>query len=244
MTELLYLPDNDYAKSFDAVVTDVEPTSDEDVDGYVVLNKTLFYKEGGGQPADHGSLTWNDGEAGVVDVQKDHGDIKHYVTGSLPSLDTKVEGEIDWERRHKHMRMHTAQHLLSWVVLNEYGASTAGNQIHESYSRIDFAPVDFDEADERRIEALANEYISADLGVEKREMNRDDVERRVEEGRTNLDLIPSSVDPLRVVIIGEDDICPCGGTHVDSLGDIGEIHITERVNKGADTERIKFELGD
>lgn len=239
MTEILYFPDNEYEAGFDATVT---TTGAQGEDEYVVLDRTLFYKEGGGQPADHGMLSWESGSADVIDVQKDHGDIRHIVDGDLPEKGTAVKGEIDWERRHMHMRMHTAQHLVSWVVLQSYDAATAGNQIHADESRIDFNPVSFDESDIAFIENRVNEYIQEDLSVSKSMMPRDDVEARVEEGRTNLDLIPDSVDPLRVVVIGDEDLCPCGGTHVSSLGELGEFSVLTTENKGAETERLRFTL--
>lgn len=243
MTELLYLPDNEYQKEFNSEVKKRKMTPEKETDGYLVLEKTLFYKEGGGQPADHGKISWNGADLEVVDVQKEHGEIRHYVKGDeLPEPGDEIHGEIDWERRYKHMRMHTAQHVLSKVVLDEYDATTAGNQIHEDYSRIDFKPVEFDEGDVEKIQKLANSMIQRDLDVEKKMMARERLETEVDEGRTNLDLIPDSIDPLRAVIIGEDDICPCGGTHVDSLDEIGRIKITDRVTKGAEVERIEFEL--
>lgn len=238
MTELLYLPDNEYQKEFDAEVTKAK-----EVDGYVVLDETLFYKEGGGQPADHGKISWDGGEAEVVDVQKEHGEHRHYLEGDVPEPGTEVHGEIDWERRYKHMRMHTAQHVLSLAVLEEYGATTAGNQIHEDYSRIDFKPVEFADDDLERIEKAANSLIAKDHEVEKEFMDRDRVESEVEEGRTNLELIPDAVDPLRVVEFA-DDLCPCGGTHVDSLEEIGKLEIVDNVKKGAETERIEFVLNE
>ncbi|MFB6115565.1 MAG: alanyl-tRNA editing protein [Candidatus Nanohalobium sp.] len=239
MTELLYLPDNEYQKEFDAEVSKVKEDK-----GYICLKETLFYKEGGGQPADRGKISWNGGEADVVDVQKEHGEVRHYLDDfdELPEPGTEIHGEIDWERRYKHMRMHTAQHVLSWVVLNRYDASTAGNQIHEDYSRIDFEPADFSEENIEKIENQVNALIEKELEVEKKMMDRELVEERVQEGRTNLDIIPDNIDPLRVIIIGDQDLCPCGGTHVDNIDEIGKINITERKTKGADIERLKFEL--
>ncbi|MFB6216639.1 MAG: alanyl-tRNA editing protein [Candidatus Aenigmatarchaeota archaeon] len=243
MTDLLYLPDGDYEKEFDAEVEKRKQTPDETRDGYLVLDRTLFYKEGGGQPADHGKISWNSSSVEVVDVQKEHGEVRHYVEGEeLPEPGTEVHGKIDWERRYRLMRMHTAQHVISKVVLDEYNASTAGNQIHEDYSRIDFKPVEFDESDVEKIEKLANSRIEEELDVEKKMMSRERLEAEVEEGRTNLDLIPDNIDPLRAVIIGEDDVCPCGGTHVNNTGEIGEIRIVDRVSKGAEVERLEFEL--
>lgn len=235
MTDLLYLPDNNYLKKFEAEITKTG-------DGYVVLDRTAFYKEGGGQPSDTGKISWDGGEASVTEVKKEQGEIRHYIEGELPEEGEKVEGRIDWDRRYKHMRMHTAQHLISWVVLNMYEASTAGNQIHEDYSRIDFEPVEFDDFDVEKIEKAVNSLIEKGLEVEKKEVPREELEEMTEEGRTNLDLIPDHIDPLRAVIIGGEDVCPCGGTHVDNLEEIGLIKITDRKSKGENVERLKFEL--
>lgn len=106
MTDLLYLPSDDYKTSFQATVTNTG-------DDYVVLDQTLFYKTGGGQPCDHGTLSYNDESVRVTQVKKEHGEIRHYLEGPVPPVDATVEGEVDWERRYDHMRMHTAQHLVS-----------------------------------------------------------------------------------------------------------------------------------
>jgi misacylated tRNA(Ala) deacylase len=238
MTELRYLPDGDDVTRFEASVTEATPD-------YVVLDGTYFYPEGGGQPPDHGRLSWDGGEASVVDVRKNHGDVRHYVDeldGDPPEPGTAVRGEIDADRRQRLRRMHTAQHVVSRVVLDEYGATTAGNQIYPDRSRIDFEPVSFDADDVARIERLANEAIARDLSVTKAERPRAEVEAETDEGRALLDLIPDSVDPLRVVVIDEYDYCPCGGTHVDRLGAIGRLEIVDTTRKGSETERVEFEL--
>ena len=237
MTELLYHPENEYQKEFDA---EVQKTSEEK--NYIVLNQTLFYKEGGGQPADHGKIEWQNGEANVIDVQKKQGEIRHYLKGKVPEQGREIHGEIDWERRYKHMKMHTAQHIVSKVVLDEYDATTAGNQVHADRSRIDFEPAEFSDEDIEIIQEMANEIIEADIQLQKSEVAREKLEEKTEEGRTNLDLIPDHIDPLRAVEIGDIDICPCGGTHVDSTGELGELKIVEMKSKGADVERIEFVL--
>ncbi|MEF8886981.1 MAG: alanyl-tRNA editing protein [Haloarculaceae archaeon] len=240
MTELLYLPDADGVTEFEATVT--EATED-----YIVLDGTYFYPEGGGQPADRGTLSWDGGEATVRDVRKNHGDVRHYLDtldGRLPTEGETVAGEVDAERREKLRRMHTAQHVVSRVVLAEFDATTAGNQIHEDRSRIDFEPADFDDADLETIETETNAVLDRDLAVSKAERPREEVEAETPEGRTQLDLIPDHVDPLRVVEIADFDICPCGGTHVDRLGEVGQISILDRTSKGADVDRIEFELVD
>jgi len=238
MTELRYLPDDDGTTAFTATVT-------EATEEYIVLDGTYFYPEGGGQPADHGTLSWEGGTASITDAYEDHGEVRHAVeqlTGDPPKPGTTVEGEIDEDRRRVLSRYHTAQHVVSRVVLDEYGAGTAGNQIHADGARIDFEPADFDDEDLGWIERAANEAIERDLAVTKENRPRGTVEAEVTEGRALLDLIPESVDPLRVVEIEAFDMCPCGGTHVDSLGEIGAVEITNRVSKGADTERIEFVL--
>lgn len=238
MTDLRYLPDADDTTTFTATVT--EATQDS-----IVLDGTYFYPEGGGQPADHGIIEWDGGQATIEDVQKDHGDIHHEIAaleGDLPEPGTTVEAAIDADRRERLSRMHTAQHVVSRIVLDEYGATTAGNQIHEERSRIDFEPASFDDEDLERIQRLSNEAIDQAYAVTKANRPRDQVEAEVDEGRALLDLIPDSVDPLRVVEIEEFDLCPCGGTHVSNLGEIGHIEIVDRTSKGQDVDRIEFVL--
>ncbi len=238
MTDLLYLPDDDSTTGFTATVT-------EATDEYIILDGTYFYPEGGGQPPDRGTVTWADGSADITDARKDHGEVRHVIgemRGEPPAPGTDIEAEIDSERRQKLSRMHTAQHVVSRVVLDEYGAETAGNQIYPDRSRIDFEPAEFDAEDVERIERLSNEAIAQDHAVRKENRPRDRVEANVDEGRALLGLIPDSVDPLRVVEIDSFDMCPCGGTHVDSLGDIGRVDVVDRTSKGADVERIEFRL--
>lgn len=114
MTELRYLPDADDVTSFQATVT--EATQE-----YLVLDGTYFYPEGGGQPADRGQLSWDGGSATIRDVRKNHGDVRHYVEaieGTVPDSGTCITGEIDAQRRERLRRMHTAQHVVSKVVLD------------------------------------------------------------------------------------------------------------------------------
>ena len=238
VTELRYLPNSDNITTFQTTI--VEATQD-----YIILDGTYFYPEGGGQPADRGTIRWENGSASIKNVKKSHSDVRHYVdsyTGSSPVENEPVQGNIDETRRKKHSRMHTAQHIVSRVVLDEYGATTAGNQVYADRSRIDFEPAEFDETDISYIETESNQVIEQNLSVIKENRPRDLVENNVDEGRALLDLIPDYVDPLRVVEIETFDMCPCGGTHVDKLGEIGEISIVDWVSKGADTVRIEFEL--
>lgn len=235
VTELIYFPDNEYQKEFEADVIKAEGN-------YIVLDKTLFYKEGGGQPSDKGRIRFEGSEYSVKKVEKKNGEIRHILNSEFPEENVQIRGELNWERRYRHMRMHTAQHIISRVVLNEFEASTAGNQIHFEKSRIDFNPVNFSNKDVETIQKQVNEIINKDISITKSEISREILEERVEKDRSNLDLIPSHVDPLRVVEIGEWDICPCGGTHVQKTGEVKGIEIIDRISKGKDTERIVFKL--
>lgn len=233
-TELIYMEDC-YTKEFDAEVT-------KKGENFVVLDKTSFYPEGGGQPSDKGKLISDGEEYEVTGVKKHKGEVRHIIKGEVPEENEKVQGKIDWERRHKLMRMHTAQHLVAAIVLYKYDATVSGNQIHLENSRIDFNPVNFSEEDLEGIQERANQLIEKGRPVEIYQMSREKVEEKMDPERVNLDLIPESVDPLRIVEIEELDICPCGGTHVKNLEEIKGIDIIERETKGKNTDRLTFEL--
>jgi misacylated tRNA(Ala) deacylase len=232
MTDLRYLPDSDDVTEFEATVT--ETTED-----YVILDGTHFYPGGGGQPADRGTIEWADGEVSVVDARKNHGDVRHYVDGTpLPDPGTTVTGRIDAERRDRLTRLHTAQHVLSRVVLDEFGAATVGNGL-----AVDGGWVEFEGAaiDIEVVERLTNAAVERDLAVHKAERPRSAVEDAVPDGRAQLDAIPDHVDPMRTVEIGDFDVCPCGGTHVDRLGDVGAVRVTGRSTEDGVT-RVAFDV--
>ena len=234
MTDLRYLPDADGVTAFEATVTGTG-------DDYVILDGTYFYPGGGGQPADRGTLSWPGGEATVVDARKNHGDVRHYVedvTGRLPETGTTVTGRIDAERRDRLTRLHTAQHVLSRVALDEFGAATVGNGLTVDGGWVEFEGAD---PDPDTVERLTNAAVDRDLAVHKAERARDAVEDAVPEGRAQLDLIPDHVDPMRVVEIDDFDVCPCGGTHVDRLGELGTVRITA-ASSADGVERIEFDV--
>lgn len=233
MTDAAYLADST-VREFTATV--------ERVDGdCVVLDRTHFYPSGGGQPHDTGVLRFEDEEAVVVDVSG-RGDIEHVLDGPLPDPGQMVTGELDWERRHGHMRHHTAQHLLSAVLLDEFDAETTGNQVYEERARIDAAYPRFDEDDLESIEAQVNEYVDADIPVETYTLDRETADSELDPERTRLDMLPSSVTEVRIVQIGDVDKTACAGTHVQRTGELGEFVVTGRETKGADEERVRFEL--
>ena len=236
MTEVLYMKDieSNYIREFEAKV--VERGFD-----FVVLDRTAFYPVGGGQPSDTGHLRWPEGEARVREVTKKDS-IKHHMVQNPDVVPDQVRGVLDWDRRHAHMRMHTAQHVVSGVVYDLYKARTVGNQIYHDRSRIDFAPVTFDDRMISEVQDKCNEIFSRGTPIEISTASRDELDRNVDAQRANLDLLPKSIRELRVVTIGDFDVCPCAGTHVRSLSEIGSISITKRERKGKDRERITYEL--
>jgi misacylated tRNA(Ala) deacylase len=140
------------------------------------------------------------------------------------------------------MRMHTAQHLLSGIVFDLFSARTVGNQIHADHSRIDFAPVQFTDANLADIEMKVNDILAQRIPVTIGEEDRAEIEKRVCTERANLDILPKSVSRLRIVKIGDIDLCPCAGTHVRNTGEIGSMRIVGREHKGKDRERLTYTL--
>jgi misacylated tRNA(Ala) deacylase len=225
-------PDPNYLREFGARVIERGPD-------FVVLDRTAFYAEGGGQPDDRGALRWDGGETQVTAVRKEKGVIKHYVD-RVPPVDV-VHGVIDWDRRYAHMRMHTAQHLMSGVVWRIYAARTAGNQLHADRSRIDFQPANFTPDDLARIERECNERIAEGRPVRIYEEARVKLENELE-GRAIIELIPTSIKRLRVIDIDGVDRCPCGGTHVRNTRELGGVRVLGKRRKGKETDRVEYEL--
>ena len=160
MTEILYMDDieGNYIKEFDAII--IKNKKD-----YVCLDKTAFYPLGGGQPSDTGFLKWNKEESIVKEVIKKGDTIQHKIEGEKPPVGEKVHAILDWETRYSHMKMHTAQHILSGIIFDDFKARTVGNQIHADYSRVDFHPVNFSNEDIEEIEKKFNEIILKNLPV-------------------------------------------------------------------------------
>ncbi len=206
----------------------------------MVLDRTIFYAEGGGQPSDTGRLQWKGGSARVSKVLKEKGEIRHYVD-VVPPVDSVV-GKVDWDRRYAHMRMHTAQHLISGLIFQMHGARTVGNQIYVDYSHVDFSPASFTQEDLENIQEEFNRVVETGTPVSIYEEDRGVLEETIEEERAILSLIPKSIRRLRVIRIGDFDLCPCGGTHVKNVAELGEMRILRRRSKGKGVDRITYEL--
>ena len=217
------------------------------IDGNKIgLDRTLFYPIGGGQNWDTGRIITSNEELQVSEVRGRNLVEHHVSTDHNLTVGDEIIGEIDWDRRYSHMRMHTAQHLMSGLAYELFdGTRTVGNQINVSHSRIDFNPISFDESMIKELSDSANQYIRESTKVYESIMTREEINSIMPEDRTNMDLLPKSVKDLRVITIGNEfDLCPCAGTHVANLSEIGDITIVSKKSKGKGTQRIKYELNN
>ncbi len=238
-TERLYLSSIDaaYEQEFVATVTNIEENK-------IALNRTLFYPLGGGQNWDLGVLNTPNGELNVTEV-RGRDIIEHTVDDALNlEVGDEVTGLIDFERRYAHMKMHTAQHLVSGIAYELFnGVRTVGNQIHTDRSRIDFHPIQFTDEMLLQLQSEVNEKIKQALDVTDSQMTRDEINAIMPQERTNMDLLPAFINDLRVVTIGDQqDMCPCAGTHVRNISEIGEIEFTGKKSKGKGKQRVSYIL--
>jgi len=234
-SELVFLKDS-YLKEIETVVL-------EKGENWVSVEKTIFYPEGGGQPSDSGKIEWNGNSSIVKEVKKEGGVIKHFLEGEIPKKNSKVKLILDWEKRFRLMRMHSAQHLLSGIILDKFGASTVGNQIHEDYSRMDFHPIRFTEEMIKKVEEEFNKAVKEEKEIKIYFTSREGVLKGIDEKRRRLfDSLPEFIKEIRVVEIVDWDKCPCAGTHVGNTREIGLIKIIKRETKGNERDRIVFEL--
>ena len=240
MTELLHMKDN-YLKEFDATVI-------SSFDNAVVLDKTAFYPEGGGQASDIGQLFSPSKTANVVEVRKVEGEVRHVIKEAPFEVGTAVHGSIDWDRRYHCMRFHTAQHILSRYLQINYNAETVGNHISPDESRADYSPLEsFDEEMKHAVESGVNEILHQNLPVTIKFMPRSEAISYLEERGYQiryLEMVPKSVKEFRVLIIGDYDAASCAGTHVRNTQEIGGIRIGKSKNVGAGKRRIYFKLVD
>jgi len=231
----LYITDS-YLKSFEAIVETVS-------DGkFVVLDRTAFYPNSGGQPHDTGLLVRDDEEYSVVYAGLFGGKISHELGREGLVAGDKVAGSIDWDRRYLFMRSHTACHLLSAVIFEETGAVITGNQIGENRSRVDFSLEEFDRSRLAEYVDQANSIIKEDRVVKTAVIPRDEAMKM-----QNLVRLAKEVpdrEEIRVVEVEGIDLQACGGTHVKRTGEIGGIEMLKAENKGKFNRRVYFGVSD
>lgn len=232
MTTELFREDA-YLKSCTATVTGC--------DGQVLhADQTVFYPLGGGQPGDTGFVSWEGGRARIVDTRYVDGDIGHILEegSATPAAGAAVELEIDWDRRYRHMRMHTAMHLLGSVL--HYGVT--GGNISTEKSRLDFDMED--PIDKEAVGAALAELVAGDHGVSCRWISEEELDANPELVRTMSVQPPRGKGAIRLLDIESVDLQPCGGTHVRSTSEVGAVRIGKVEKKGRHNRRVNIHLDD
>jgi misacylated tRNA(Ala) deacylase len=235
-TELLYLRDA-YMTTAEARVTAVDGER-------VRLDRTVLYPTGGGQPHDTGILRWEGGEAPVVGVRKEGDSVWHTLEGGVPEVGAEVSVSVDWDRRHRLMRTHTALHVLCGVIWNEWGVPVTGGNMEPLSARMDFELDPTPEGFGSRVEELVAAEVAADRPIEVSFLPR--AEAVLDEAliRTKVSLVPESVAEVRVVDIVGLDKQADGGTHVRSTSEVGRVRVVKTESKGKGNKRVRIAVED
>jgi misacylated tRNA(Ala) deacylase len=238
MTTLLYQMDS-YLKEFEAQLTDVDAEEHA-----VILDQSAFYPGGGGQPYDTGSLETAEGRLEVVKVKRVGGELLHFLDegGPLPEIGQSVTGFIDWERRYKLMRTHTALHILCGVVFRDYGAQVTGGNMEPLAGRMDFEFETMRQELVAEIEQSINKEVEATRDLKVRILPREEAFQIPDLIRTKINLLPEGIKEVRVVEIEGLDLQADGGTHVANTGEVGKIQVTDYKSKGKINKRIYIQL--
>lgn len=232
MTELIYQTDS-YLREFSAVVTafDLENRA-------VILNRSAFYPGGGGQPCDFGKINVGGQVVPVIKVKKQGEDVLHYVEDGVLEPGVPITAEIDWDRRHKLMRTHSALHVLCGVVFRDYGALVTGGDMELLAGRMDFEFERMKSELVREIEAAVNKEVEASRDIKVNILPREEAFKIPDLIRTKINLLPEGITRVRTVEIAGLDLQADGGTHVQNTKEIGKIRVVDYKSKGAINKRI------
>jgi misacylated tRNA(Ala) deacylase len=239
MTELIYQTDS-FLKEFDArvIMIDIENRA-------IVLDRSAFYPGGGGQPCDFGVLDIA-GQRYLVDkVKKIGDDVFHFLGGesALPVPgSSKANGIIDWDRRYKLMRTHSAMHILCGTVFRDYGALVTGGDMELLAGRMDFEFETMHAGLVRDIETAVNKEIAKAREVRVKILPREDAFQIPDLIRTKINLLPAGISKVRIVEIVGLDLQADGGTHVKNTSEVGQIKIVDYKSKGSINKRIYIEI--
>ncbi len=234
MTDALYHTDA-YLKEFDAVVTAVDGKQ-------VALNRTAFYPGGGGQPHDVGTLTANGGIWHVIKTSKQGGEVWHELDREPPALGSHVHGAIDWDRRYKLMRTHTAMHILCGVIFRDYGASVTGGNMEPLKGRMDFEFETMRQEFVKQIEEKINVEVANARPTRVEILPRAEAFQIPDLIRTKINLLPEGIAEVRTVEIVGLDLQADGGTHVANTSEVGRIRVVDYKSKGKINKRIEVAL--
>lgn len=238
MTELIYHTDS-YTKEFEAMVTSVLPE-----ERAISLDRTAFYPGGGGQPCDFGTLTIHDMAYPVNKVKKQGDDVLHFLGGdaALPDAGSAAHGTLDWERRYRLMRTHTALHILCGTVFRDYGALVTGGEMEPGKGRLDFEFETMRGELVREIEAAINKEAAQGREIRVQILPREEAFQIPDLIRTKVNLLPRGITHVRTVEIAGLDLQADGGTHVRNTNEVGTIRVVDYKSKGAINKRIYIEI--
>jgi misacylated tRNA(Ala) deacylase len=236
MAELLCQIDS-YIQEFNATVVAIDEATSA-----VACDRTAFYPGGGGQPHDHGWLMADGETLAVTTVARQHGQVWHTLEGALPAVGTAVHGRLDWDRRYKLMRTHTALHVLCGVVWRDYGALVTGGNMEPLQGRMDFEFAALHRELVQEIEAKVNSEVQQGRDVRVRILPRAEAFQIPDLIRTKINLLPEGIAEVRTVEIVGLDFQADGGTHVANTREVGHIRVVDYQSKGKINKRIYIAL--
>lgn len=235
MTELLYQTDS-YLREFTAKVVAINTEQNG-----IVLDRTAFYPGGGGQPHDLGHIIADGKTYKISKIER--GNI-HIVEGELPAVGEAVQAVLDWDRRYKLMRTHTAMHILCGTVWRDYGASVTGGNMEPLQGRMDFEFERLQKELVGEIEARINAEVEAARDIRVQILPREEAFKIPDLIRTKINLLPPGIPEVRTIEIVGLDLQADGGTHVANTREVGRIRITDYKSKGGINKRLYIELDE
>ncbi|MHB8134807.1 MAG: alanyl-tRNA editing protein [Anaerolineaceae bacterium] len=238
MTITLYQTDS-YLQEFDAIVTNIDPETHS-----LTLNQSAFFPGGGGQPNDTGWIEINHQKISVLKVRKLGDEIWHDIdpTTPLPVIGTTLNAKLDWDRRYKLMRTHTAMHVLCGVVFRDFGALVTGGNMDPLEGRMDFEFENLTKELVQVIDDTVNREIQKGHPIKVKILPREEAFQIPDLIRTKINLLPPQISEIRTVEIVGLDLQADGGTHVNNTAEIGKIHISDYKSKGKINKRIYLSI--
>lgn len=233
MTELLAQADA-YLKEFDAIVTAINAD-------LVALDRTAFYPRGGGQLSDTGILRVGEDEYKVLEVKKQGADAWHKLDRAAAfAVGVQVHGVIDWDRRYKLMRTHTALHILCGMMFRDYGVSVTGGDMEPLAARMDFELERMSADFAREVEEKVNAEIAAAREIRVKVLPREEAFQIPDLIRTKINLLPPDIKQVRTVEIVGLDLQADGGTHVANTREVGHVKVVGHESKGKINKRLRI----
>ena len=208
----------------------------------VVLDQTIFYPGGGGQPSDNGKLILENNEYLVNGLKRIDGQIVHLIEGAKPEINSEVNSLIDWDKRYKLMRTHTALHILCGVIWRDYSASVTGGDMKPLAGRMDFELEEMSADFSKEVEEKINREVSEKRNIKIYQLPRNEAFQIPDLIRTKINLLPKGIEFVRIVDIEGLDLQADGGTHVQNTSEVGYIKMIGHESKGKSNKRLRIEV--